>query len=128
MNALDNPFLETLGARLVAWDEGYARIELELSERHLNRRGSLQGGVIATLLDAACGYAGIYPGHPGGTRHAATLQLSIAYLEKCTRGTIVAEGLVERLGKNVYFSRGTLLLDATKTLATAQGVFKYTRS
>src|SRR5262249_33196785 len=118
--------LEALGARLVSWEEGRARIELELSERHLNRQRSLQGGVMATLLDAACGYAGLYSADGSATRHAVTLQLSIAYLDKCRCGTVIAEGTVERASKRVYFSRAELRLAGEKTLATAQGVFKYT--
>jgi acyl-coenzyme A thioesterase PaaI-like protein len=55
----DNPLLEYLGIELVDVAPGRAAFRIELEQRHLNRQGSLQGGVAATLLDAACGYAGL---------------------------------------------------------------------
>jgi uncharacterized protein (TIGR00369 family) len=128
MNTLDNPFLEQLGATLASWEDGRARIALEIGDRHLNRQGTLQGGVMATLLDAACGYAGIHPDGDNARRQAVTLTLSISYLDKCSRGTVIAEGIVERAGRSVYFSRGELVVDGERPLATAQGVFKYTRA
>ena len=57
---LDNPFLETLGIQRSAWREGFAEFQLRVQPALLNRQQILQGGVIATMLDAACGYAGLY--------------------------------------------------------------------
>ncbi|MEP1215664.1 MAG: hypothetical protein ABJM11_07845 [Marinobacter sp.] len=47
---LDNPFLALLGAELRKWEDGLCEWELEIAPHHLNTQGSLQGGVIATLL------------------------------------------------------------------------------
>jgi acyl-coenzyme A thioesterase 13 len=42
---------------VVEIDKGKARVYLDIDQRHTNRGDSLHGGIIATLLDAVCGYA-----------------------------------------------------------------------
>src|SRR3546814_14953242 len=71
-----------IGYRLVAWREDYAEIELELGPQHLNGHGIPHGGVIATLLDTACGYAGVYCPVPGNVRPALTLSLTTQFVAK----------------------------------------------
>ena len=77
MDTTQNPFLEMLGMRLLRWTESEAEFTLELDPHHLNRQGILQGGLTATLLDAACGYAGLFVPPGSAPMHAATLALSI---------------------------------------------------
>jgi uncharacterized protein (TIGR00369 family) len=74
MPGLANPLLQDLGVELVAWRQGLCELELVVAERHLNRRGQLQGGVTATLLDAACGYAGLLQAGSQDGTVAATAQ------------------------------------------------------
>jgi uncharacterized protein (TIGR00369 family) len=130
MRMLDNPFLATLGARVISWEEHRVKIELKILKHHLNRHGNVQGGVMAALLDVACGYAGLHSPMGGPLKDGVTLQLSIAYLDNCKSGTLIAEGIVERTSSQVYFSRAELRNDGAprRTLAIAQGVFKYRRA
>jgi uncharacterized protein (TIGR00369 family) len=120
----DNPLLEYLGIRLVDAAAGRAAFEIELDARHLNRQGSLQGGVAAALLDAACGYAGLVGagGRPEG--NAVTVSLAISYLAKVREGRLRAEGVVTKSGRSVYFAGGELRTQAGELIATAQGAFK----
>jgi uncharacterized protein (TIGR00369 family) len=124
---LDNPLLEHLGVRLLAWEAGTCRLTLVLQPWHLNRMASLQGGVTATLLDAACGYAGLQhqPGAPAA--HAVTLSLSINYLARAAEGDVQhvwASGRVTGGGRRVYFASAELRDAQDRLLATAQGAFK----
>jgi uncharacterized protein (TIGR00369 family) len=121
---LDNPLLEHLGVRLVDWLPGACRLALELEPRHLNRQASLQGGVIATLLDAACGYAGLRQTVDGPAAHAVTLSLAINYLAKAAQGEVHAQGRITGGGRRVYFATGELRDAADQLIATAQGAFK----
>jgi uncharacterized protein (TIGR00369 family) len=109
---LDNPLLDHLGLKLVLWDVGCCEFELAIGARHLNRQSSLHGGVVATLLDAACGYAGLLtaPNTPPG--NAWTVMLTISYLDKTTRGKIRAVGQVTRSARSLFFSMGKLLTSA----------------
>ena len=115
----DNPLLDYLGIRLVEARAGHASFEIDVQPRHLNRQGSLQGGVAATLLDAACGYAGLgaAPHEPvnGG---AVTVMLSISYLARVDAGRLRATGSVTRSGRSVYFSSGELRSESGELIAT----------
>jgi uncharacterized protein (TIGR00369 family) len=122
----DNPLLETLGIRQRTWQPGLAAFSLAVEPRHLNRRGSLQGGVIATLLDVACGYAGLQTelGMPPGT--AVTIMLNISYLANVKDGTVTARGRVTGGGRRIYFAAAEVVTEAGTLIATAQGTFKRT--
>ncbi|WP_095194340.1 PaaI family thioesterase [Pseudomonas sp. Irchel 3A7] len=121
---INNPFLQSLGIELIHWVEGEAEFHMPIQPQHLNRQGMLHGGLIATLLDAACGYAGLYSGEHEEETHGVTVTLNISYLSAAREGTVIARGLVSRSGRNLYFVQGTLVSDQGELLATAQGAFK----
>lgn len=122
-----NPFLDLLGARRTAWRDGFAQFEVDIVPALLNRQGVLHGGVIATLLDAACGYAGLYAPDQAQPLHGLTLSLTCSFLDRGKGERIAARGWIERRGGGIYFSRGELWVDERILVATAQGTFKYTR-
>lgn len=121
---INNPFLHSLGIELVQWVEGEAEFHMPIQPQHLNRQGMLHGGLIATLLDAACGYAGLYSAEHEEEVHGVTVMLNISYLNSAREGTVIANGKVSRSGRSLYFVQGTLRSDLGELLATAQGTFK----
>jgi len=124
--ATDNPLLASLGVTTVTVAQGKCTIELAIEPRHLNRTRTLQGGVSATLLDAACGYAGLDQGD-GVLGNAATLMLSISYLGKVSAGRVRAVATVTHAGRSIYFSQAELIAENGNRIATAQGTFKRDR-
>ena len=122
---LDNPFLESLGVRLSEWREGYAELTMPIDATKLNRQRVLQGGVIATLLDAAAGYSGIFSMPGEAARHAFTLSLTTNFLDKGLGQHVKATGTLERKGRSIFFARAEAWVDDTILIATAQGTFKY---
>jgi len=46
-------FIEHLGVKTVALDDGHARVELDLKPEFTNSFGTAHGGIIMTLLDVA---------------------------------------------------------------------------
>lgn len=127
VNVPDNPLLDHLGIRLVQIGNGRCIFTLDVEPRHLNRQGTVQGGVIATMLDAACGYAGLPVGRDGELGNAATAMLSISYLARASTGTLRASATVTRAGNSLYFASAELTTEAGELLATAQGTFKRAR-
>lgn len=121
---LNNPFLESLGVELVSWVDGEAEFRMPIQARHLNRQGMLHGGLVATLLDAACGYAGLHASEHEEEIHGVTVMLNISYLSAAREGTVIAKGKVTRSGRSLYFVQGTLTSNQGELLATAQGTFK----
>jgi uncharacterized protein (TIGR00369 family) len=125
IDVLENPFLASIGLSRTAWRDGYAEFRLRLQPGLLNRQRVLQGGVVATLLDAACGYAGLYSADPQRPIHAVTLSLTLNFLDKGVGDTLIGKGFLERKGRSVYFARGEAWIDSQTLIATAQGTFKY---
>jgi uncharacterized protein (TIGR00369 family) len=120
----DNPLLDFLGVRMLDWQPGLCSFGLEIEPRHLNRTRSLHGGVIATLLDAACGYSGLYEPDDKALRHAVTIMLNIGYIGKVDEGRIKVTGRVTGTGHRIYFASAELWHESGKLVATAQGTFK----
>ena len=120
----DNPLLDYLGIGLVDVGAGHATFQIDVDARHLNRQGSLQGGVAATSLDAACGYAGLAADEGAALGNAVTVMLNISYMRKVNSGRLRCFGKVTRTGRSMYFSSGELVTEAGELVATAHGVFK----
>ncbi len=121
---LNNPFLQSQGVELVHWATGEAEFRMTVEARHLNRQGMLHGGLVATLLDAACGYAGLHAAEGEEEVHGVTVMLNIAYLKAARSGTVIARGRVSRSGRSLYFAEASLRSKDGELLATAQGTFK----
>ena len=124
---LENPFLESLGIRLVRWEDGYAEMHLTVVPGLTNRTGRIHSGVICTLLDSVCGYCGQYsePGQP--KVKAVTLSLTTNFIGNADDGLIIAKGYMVRRGRSVYFSRSEVWMNNEELLATAVGTFKYVK-
>jgi len=84
--------------------EGEGRVfGLRMDNRHLNHRGSVQGGLLATLVDFAIGRA-IHAGAEGDME-AATVSLTTDYLGPAEAGDWVeAHTEVDRLGGTLAFA------------------------
>jgi len=124
MPALDNPLLQDLGITVAEWRPGLCEMQLDVAPRHLNRRGRVQGGVAATLLDAVCGYAGLLQPGQAEPGEAATITLTVSYIGKLAQGRLRAVGRVTGSGRSIYFASGELFADDGSLAATAQGSFK----
>lgn len=122
---LNNVFLERLGVTLSEWRDDFVKLELLLSADHSNRTGVAQGGVIATLLDAACGYAGLFWPDENRLEHSTTITLSVNYIAPVEIFSMVtAVGEVTGRGRNIYFSSAKVYSPTGNVIAMAQGAFK----
>ena len=92
------PFVEHVGPLLADGDVVGLRIEA----RHLNRAGTAQGGLLATLVDFAMGRA--VRSSTDDDRRAATVSLTTDFLGAAKEGDWVqARTEVERLGGTLAF-------------------------
>lgn len=120
-----NPFLHSLGAVIESWGDGQIVLSMDLRPQHLNRQGALQGGVVCSLLDAACGYSGIVPQADDSQGNAVTISLAINFVGSVTSGRVIATGNVIGRGRKIYFARAEVCTPDGRVLASAQGSFKY---
>jgi uncharacterized protein (TIGR00369 family) len=121
----DNPFLRLLGVELTDWQPDLAELQCELRPELLNRSGALQGGVLATLIDAACGYSGLYGGTPDQPRHAVTITLNVNYVGRVSSGRLRAVGRRYGGGRKVFFARGEVFDARGNLVAAGQTAHKY---
>ena len=100
------PLVSTLGFTALTVEKGVVTVDLEPAEFHLNPLGTVHGGVVAALLDTACGCA-VHSTLPAGTGYTS-LDLSTRFLRPVMAGT----GLIR--------CTGTVLTSGSRT-ATAEG-------
>ena len=121
--SLDNPYLESLGITIQDWQPGQVTMALLTNASHGNRTGVVQGGIVATLLDAAAGYAGLLS-EAGEVGHAATISLAINYVAPARIGELRVQARLTGGGRKVFFSEAKLFDEAGSLVATAQGSFR----
>jgi uncharacterized protein (TIGR00369 family) len=117
------PVAELLGIRLMSIGEGECVFEMEARPEHANPMGTLQGGVICALADAAMGLA--YASLLDEGESFTTLELKTNYLRQVTDGTLVATGRVVHAGRtiglttcDVVDAEGRKIAHATSTCMT----------
>lgn len=95
----DTGFVAVMGVRDQKVEDGRARLELDATEKHLNRAGTVHGGVLATLVDMAMGHA--LRSRSGENDVPATSQLTVTYLRPGKPGTLVVNAEVRKQGENL---------------------------
>jgi uncharacterized protein (TIGR00369 family) len=117
------PVAELIGFRLVSIDEQEAVFEMDVRSEHVNPMGTLQGGVICALADAAMGLAYAYG--LGEGESFTTLELKTNYLRAVTDGKLTARGRVVHAGRTIGLTscdvvdeRGRKVAHATSTCMT----------
>ena len=103
-------------------EEGRARLQLEAGEEHLNPAGTVHGGVLATLVDAAMGTAVGQAGEEEET--AVTVSLTVTYLKPGKPGRIVAQSELRKKGACLSVVEADVVQEETgDTIAHAVGTF-----
>jgi uncharacterized protein (TIGR00369 family) len=120
------PIARLLGARLTQIEEGRARMELDADERLANPMGTLHGGVLCDIADAAMGMA--FASTLADGESFTTLELKINFLRPVWRARLMAEGTVVQRGKTVGLTecvitdeKGRLVAKATSTCLALRG-------
>jgi len=90
---------QLVGFRLVGLAEGRATYELDVDERHANPMGTLHGGILCDLADAAMGTAYAATLEDGET--CTTVELKINFLRPVWRGRLRAEARVVKGGRTL---------------------------
>ncbi|MCC7419741.1 MAG: PaaI family thioesterase [Planctomycetaceae bacterium] len=118
------PFLELLEIRPVGCEPGQATFECTVQHKHLRTFGILHGGVAATMLDTAMGYA-------AGTRapeghHLVTVQLSVNFTRPAREGDrLIAMGQVQHSGTKTAVVQGEIRTPENELVAAGTATFLY---
>jgi len=92
-------FVGLLGIREEVAGDGRARLTLDATEEHLNRAGTVHGGVLASLVDTATGSA--VRSSTGEEDVPATSQLTVTYLRPGDLGPLQVTAEVRKQGEHL---------------------------
>jgi uncharacterized protein (TIGR00369 family) len=121
--------MDLIGARLVRVAEGEVEIALDVSPRVSQQHGFVHAGVVATIADSACGFAGLTLMPEGAG--VLTAEFKINLLAPAAGERLIASGRVVKAGRTLSITQGEvhaerggerkLVAIITATLAVVQG-------
>ena len=123
--ALEPPFNKLLGFVVEEWQEGHARIEVEVQPEHGNSNGIPHGGFLCSLLDVATALPGIYCPHPDRIRRALTLSLNTSFVGQASSRHLYAIGKITSAGYKIFHSSAEVFDSNDRLLATGHAMLKY---
>ena len=112
------PVATLVGLELLAVEKNRTRFQLKAGERHLNPMGTLHGGILCDLADAAMGSAMATTLEAG--QSYTTLELSINFLKPIRSGVLTAEGRVVKRGRRVGLTECDVLDEKGSLVARAK--------
>ena len=118
------PLQAHLGFAITDWQCDFCRLELPLAPFLMNRFGIPHGGIYATLLDTAMGFACGWTGDAGLRQQTLTLSLNVNFLTVSEGRNLIAIGRRVGGGRKTAFASGEVRDDTDKVIATASGVFR----
>ena len=120
------PLAEFLGIKFISHSNGQASAEFTAASQHANPMGTLHGGILCDLADAAMGVA--FATTLQLDESFTTLELKINFLRPMWRGHLTATGRVVQAGRSVGLTecdvvdeQGRLVARASSTRMTLRG-------
>lgn len=112
-----SPVAQLIGMRLASAGPGLATFVLDADERHHNPMGSVHGGVLGDLADAAMGYAVIST--LGRDETFTTIEMKVNFLRPVFRGRLRCHASVESRGKTIVYATADVVNEQNKVVAKA---------
>jgi acyl-coenzyme A thioesterase PaaI-like protein len=114
-------FLNLVGPLWQRMVNGEPEYALVAQDKHHNRRGLVQGGLLMTFADRACGMAARFA---SGRPTMATVQLDVHFVDAGKIGeTLMTRPRVIRTTRSLVFVTSEVKANE-RTIVTANGVFK----
>ena len=120
------PIARLVGFSIAKIETGTATVELDAGPRHANPMGTVHGGILCDIADAAMGIA--YASTLGDGESFTTIELKINFFKPVFSAHLTAVGRVVRQGRTVGYlesdvtdERGTLVAKAASTCMTLRG-------
>jgi len=115
-----------IGFTIAEVEPGLAVVEFEAGERHANPMGTLHGGILCDIADAAMGMA--YASSLDDDETFTTLELKINFLKPVWTGRLIATGRLVKGGHtigllecDIHDDKDRLVARASSTCMTLRG-------
>jgi uncharacterized protein (TIGR00369 family) len=109
--------MRTLGASLESVEKGTVTVACPFDERFTQQHGLLHGGVVASVVDVACGYAALTM--MPDDREVLTVEFKIHFLKPARTERLIAVAQVVQAGRTLTVCEGSVF-DATGTRMLAK--------
>jgi uncharacterized protein (TIGR00369 family) len=116
-----SPYFSLLSMEIKDLEWGTSVMEVKLEEKHLQPFGSVHGGAIASVIDAATFWA-VFPQVKDGMG-LTTVEIKVNYLAPVQKGKVVAKGRCIKMGRTLAFgeayinsAEGNLIAHGTATM------------
>jgi uncharacterized protein (TIGR00369 family) len=120
------PVGDLIGMRFTAVEPGTATFELDAGPRHASPLGTVHGGILCDLADAAMGCA--HASQLDDDESFTTLELKMNFLKPVWEGRLTAVATVVKAGRTIGLTEcrvtdetGSLVAFGTSTLLTLRG-------
>jgi uncharacterized protein (TIGR00369 family) len=120
------PVGELIGFEVAEAGNGRTVIALQAGQQHLNPMGTLHGGILCDIADAAMGFAFASTLAPGES--FTTVELKINFLRPVRQGHLRAEGRVVQRGRTIGYvecevsdENGKLIAKSNSTCLVLRG-------
>ncbi len=118
-----SPATKTLGMKILQLSKGRSVLEMNV-DRHLhNLSGTMHGGIMADIADAAMGIAIATTISPD--EDFTTMEMKISFFRPHIKGPLRAEGIVAKRGRRVAFTEAVLTNDEKQVVAKANGTWLF---
>jgi uncharacterized protein (TIGR00369 family) len=125
-NRVKPPAAELIGFELSESGDGRAVVLLEASEKHFNPMGTMHGGILCDIADAAMGIA--FASTLASAESFTTVELKINFLRPVRIAKLRAEGRVIQRGRTVGYveceitdENGKLIAKSNSTCLVLRG-------
>ncbi len=114
-----SPATRTLGIRIVKLSKGRAVLEMNVDQKLHNLSGTMHGGIMGDLADAAMGIALATTLKP--QEDFTTVEFKMNFLRPHIKGPLKAVGILPKRGRRVTFTEATLTNGKEEVVAKSFG-------
>ncbi|HZY46903.1 MAG TPA: PaaI family thioesterase [Candidatus Bathyarchaeia archaeon] len=114
-----SPAIGTLGIKVRNVEEARSVLEMDVGEHLHNLSGTMHGGVMVDIADAAMGIA--VASTLKSDEDMTTIELKMSFMRPHIRGRLVAEGTIAKRGRRIAFTEAVLTNAKKEVVAKCTG-------
>ena len=116
-----SPFWDYIGMEEQLIEKGYAELRINITPNLYQRRGSVHGGVLATLIDGAVGSA--VRSTLSEDQASATVELKINYFRPAKGDYLIAKAKLIQRGKTIAVGQAEIIDSDERVVAMGTATY-----